>query len=109
MMRDGYRRGLSSGYSFPAGVDEVSALGGNRTPNLLIRSRRQWVLRMLHRCRFAGQGFGGTGRTAADGSRCYMNCYIDADDLPPLGVRSVRVTDTQIGRYAWRADHAASA
>ena len=44
MMRDGYRRGLSSGYSFPAGVDEVSALGGNRTPNLLIRSQMLYPL-----------------------------------------------------------------
>ena len=40
MMRDGYRRSLSSGYSIPAEVEEVSALGGTRTPNLLIRRYR---------------------------------------------------------------------
>jgi hypothetical protein len=53
-----------------------SALGGTRTPNLLIRSRRQRVFHMLQRCHFARQSLGGTQRTV-DGSRCYINCYTD--------------------------------
>src|SRR6266511_227000 len=58
-----------------------STLGGTRTTNLLIRSPAHGVFHMLHRCRFAGHGLGDTSRTAANGSRCYMNCYTTPSDF----------------------------
>jgi hypothetical protein len=52
-----------------------SALGGSRTPNLLIRSREHGVLHMSQRCLSAGYGRGDTLRPVKDWTRCYMDCY----------------------------------